>query len=293
MNKPVGIGVGVGIFFGLLLGYGIAVVTGSINDPGTTRAPAGHAGPERTTPRRPPPPREEGEGEAGHGSEGGTDASIARIHFMKKFVAALTSKPQNAHPNPAWKSPMKAGAAPIQCTDCHKSPDLDFNRMREMDPGAEAVNRFRHAPQFMIALMEKWTAKLNREMGDRLTGPVDCTTCHAVDPHDKFQVYPAFMTRFVRALYEKPQNKEPASRWAPLVKDPASTPVKCSTCHEGLTAMDRMMGQDLPRPEKYATNHAFMEELMTMWVEELNSKLGPLLTKVVVCGDCHETDPRK
>lgn len=300
MNR--GVLIGIGLFFGLILGYLFAVIAHDETDQESyrsyeerTRGPEarGPERPARPAPKAPAAGEESGHGGADEGHGGGPEGQFAKIHFMKKFVAALTSRPQNAHPNPTWESPLKDASVVVQCSDCHKSGDLDFNKMREMDPGAEKVDRFRHAPQYMIPLMQKWVERLNRELGPRLKAPVTCTTCHAVDPNEKFEVYPALMVRFVAALYEKPKNKEPASRWQPLVKDAGGKAVKCSTCHASTPGMDRMMGADLPRPAKYADNHAFMEEMMTYWVERLNRDAGPLLTKVVVCGDCHETDPRK
>ncbi|MGH7163707.1 MAG: hypothetical protein ACREID_09500 [Planctomycetota bacterium] len=284
---------GIGLFFGALFGYFLFALAHS-----ESREESYRAYDERTRGGRGGAAREEGDAPRGHGE--GQDramASLAKVHFMKKFVAALVSKPQNAHPSPAWASPLKDPSNPIQCADCHDPKVIDVERMKGSDPGAEAVERYRRDPRFMIPLMTKWVERLNKLHAGRLAGEVTCRTCHAVDPREKFEVYPYFMATFVRALSARPTtNREPASRWKPLLRDPQGAPVLCSTCHHGDTgpAMDRsFLGAELPRPEKYAGDKAFMVDLMQEWVSRLNREAADRIIRPVVCSDCHETDPRR
>lgn len=296
----------IGLFFGLLIGVILTVVLSTESDTESYRSYQ-----ERTARQegRPPPmerqPQGGGERERpeppaeGHG-QGGEDRamqSMAKVHFMKKFVAALVTKPENAHPSASWTPLVKDPASPIRCSDCHDPNKIDVERMMSNDPGNDAVAPFRRKPMFMIPLMTKWVEKLNRLHAGRLRKEITCTDCHAIDPREKNEVYPYLMQRFVRALSDRPTtNKEPSSRWKPLLKEPAAGAVRCSTCHTGPTGpvMDKNFLQgDLPRPTKYVDDHALMVEIMDDWVETLNRTAGDSLTKVVECSDCHETDPRR
>jgi formate-dependent nitrite reductase cytochrome c552 subunit len=232
-------------------------------------------------------------------------ASAAKAHFMKKFVAALVSKPGNSNPNPEWSSPVKEGTPPISCADCHDPAMFNIDAMKQMDPGAEAVEKFRQSKEFMVGLMKKWVARLNTRHGGRLKEKVTCTTCHATDPsagmtpglnrQQRGMVFAYFMTRFVSGLKEKPTSmKEPASKWQPLLKEGST--IRCSTCHTDSTInMDPLMDakDKLQRPRPYAENLEFMTHLMEEWVSKLNRVAGGSLTKAVVCKDCHERDPRR
>ncbi|HEX5137030.1 MAG TPA: hypothetical protein VFY93_08670 [Planctomycetota bacterium] len=226
-----------------------------------------------------------------HGSEG-IEKSIATIHFMREFVAALTDRPDNLLPNPGYEPLLKTGAAMIRCADCHTDPSLNMEGMIASDPGDEAVEPFRMRRRgFMIPLMEKWVARLNKMHADRLRGEVTCLDCHAQDPRDDAMM-PPLMIRFVKALTAKPQNKNPAQGWKPLLKESAA--VSCGTCHgqTGAAMEKNLASLDGPAPEA-AENHGFMVKLMERWVRELNKRAKDQLTKAVVCTDCHDVDPRK
>jgi LSD1 subclass zinc finger protein len=241
----------------------------------------------------------------GHGAAGGdrAAASMAKAHFMKKFVAALVEKPQNRKPNPQWKSPLLDPAAPIDCRDCHDPRSFNIDRMRSADPGSEAVEPFRKDPAFMVPLMRKWVERLNRLHAERLHGVVTCTTCHEEDPsgadgerQERAMRYAYFMTTFLRALKEKPTtNREPAELWKPLLTEAGAQALRCSTCHAGtaIARMDGMMDARLPRPEAAARDKEFMVDLMEEWVTKLNREASEHLTKAVTCIDCHDRDPRR
>jgi hypothetical protein len=237
--------------------------------------------------------------DAAHGGEG-HERSFATVHFMRKFVAALTDAPANLMPSPAHESLLKKGAAMIRCTDCHKDTSLNIEAMIANDPGDEAVQPFRMRRRgFMIPLMEKWVQRLNKQHGDRLTKEVTCLDCHAQDPRDdalRNATMPPLMIRFVKALKEPPQNDNPAKAWKPLLKDPSSPSMLCATCHGSDIggAMQRNLAElDGPVPPEAKQNREFMIRLMERWVRELNKRASGLLVKAVACTDCHEDDPRK
>jgi hypothetical protein len=281
-----------GLFVGALLGYLVKGLQAAREEfaprepGGGGRGPAPHALPAR--------PAE------------GAEAEIAKVHFMKKFVAALRSPPENAKPNPRWTSPLADSGDPIECRHCHDATQFDFDAMQaNLDPGREAVEPYRRDRSFMVPLMERWVERLNERNAERLRGVVTCTTCHAEDPRGaaeavrREEVYAYFMRSFLRALEERPGSmREPAERWRVLVKEPGSAAVRCSTCHadaSGLGLDARYLGAAAarpPRPEAFAADRAFMTKLMERWVEKLNHEAASALVKVVVCRDCHERDPR-
>lgn len=294
-----------GLALGALLGAGLATLLsseGSSDEPlleepppaPPMQNPHGHGG---AAPQRPP---EE------HGAGGGDRAmaSMAKAHFMKKFVAALVATPQNRKPNPEWRSPLKDPSQPVSCADCHDPRVLNIEGMKAADPGSEAVEPFRKDPAFMIPLMKKWVERLNVRHGERLTGIVTCTTCHEEDPsgsagerQERAMRYAYFMTTFLRALKEKPTtNREPAEQWKPLLTEAGAEALRCSTCHAGtsIARMDGLMKQPpLPRPEAAARDKEFMVDLMEKWVEKLNQEAAPHLRNAVTCLDCHDRDPRR
>ncbi len=237
--------------------------------------------------------------DAGHGGGPGEESSFAKVHFMRKFVAALTEPPRNLMPKPAYAPLMKEGAAPLRCADCHTDKSIDFEAMIGSDPGDEAVQSFRMKRKgFMIPLMEKWVARLNKRHADRLRKEVTCTDCHAVDPRDdeaRFATFPPLMIRFVKALKEPPQNENPAKGWKPLLKDPRTPSMLCAVCHgqTGATMEQNLGDLDRPPPPEALSNRPFMINLMERWVRELNRRMKDRLVKAVSCTDCHEIDPRK
>ena len=107
---------------------------------------------------------------------------MAKAHFMKKFVAALVSRPQNRQPNPVWRSPLREPGNPVGCKDCHDPRAFNLERMKAGDPGALAVESFRRNRRFMTGLMKKWVKRLNAQHAGKLREVVDCDTCHAGDP---------------------------------------------------------------------------------------------------------------
>jgi len=296
-TKTTAIAFSIGLFFGLLVGvfvtYALLPDTEGTAPVRTAQTPSPH-GAQAPQPARPPstqPPATPPHA----GTEDSAQEQFAKVHFMKKFVAALTETPLNSIPSPTWTTPLKDPSKPIGCTDCHSSGTLDFDRMRTLDPGSEAVERFRRRPGFMIPLMQNWVQRLNDLHGDRLRAPVTCTTCHAVNPMEKNDVFPPLMAAFVKALSETPANADPATGWQPLLKDPAAAGMLCGTCHgEVGKLMERNLDfASLVRPAKYADDKALMVHLMEEWVGELNRKAADLLVKAVVCTDCHERDPRR
>jgi hypothetical protein len=237
-------------------------------------------------------------GDAPHGSaEHGME--FVKVHFMRKFLAALTQPPENLMPALDYKPLMKEGAAPLRCVDCHSDPSLNMEAMIANDPGDEAVEPLRmQRHRFMIPLMEKWVERLNKRHADRLTKEVTCTDCHDQDPRDdavRNATIPPLMVAFVKALREKPGNMNPASGWRPLLKDPNTPSMLCGTCHGqvGLSMERNVAELEGPTPEEAEKNQAFMVRLMERWVRELNKRAKDQLVKVVVCTDCHEVDPRK
>jgi hypothetical protein len=293
----------IGLFFGVLVGWFASYLLTESDAPSQTAA-------EYEQARRAQQPAQPNRGQQGdgqrnphasdpHGGAAGqpdrAQQSIAKVHFMKKFVAALTSKPANEWPNPEYQPLLKEGAQ-VQCANCHDSSGLNVEAMKRMDPGAEAVERFRHMPNFMIPLMMKWVDRLNKQNADKLVEPVTCTSCHAIDPREAWDVLPPLMVNFVSALKEKPQNKNPAANWKPLLKDPTTSSMLCASCHGRIgERMEQNLAQltSKGRNPKYADDKQFMVDLMERWVEKLNKHAGGLLTKAVVCLDCHDTDPRR
>ncbi len=285
-----------GLFFGVLLGYFLK----SLSEAERASVPGPQPAPRTRT-------REVDPHDAAHANQpaqGDRAAeSAAKAHFMKKFVAALVSLPKNAKPSAAWASPLVDPSNPVECRDCHDPTRFNIEGMKQMDPGAEAVQPYRQNKRFMIMLMMNWVERLNRLHGDRLKTVVTCTTCHEEDPsggmaerQQRAQDYSYFMTTFLRALEEKPStNRGPAARWQPLLKEAGT--VRCSSCHKDDfgTAMDRNVlgARDIPRPARLADDKVFMVDLMEKWVEKLNREARDQLAKVVVCQDCHENDPRR
>jgi len=299
----------VGLFLGVLIGIvGTIAITGEETSESyleykqrTQGGPASSGmSPHGAQPRQQPAQPPAGGGpDSGHGAPDRVEASFAKVHFMKKFVAALTSKPENLMPVAAYQPLVAEGAEPIQCADCHDPNMLNLEAMMANDPGEEAVQPFRMMRRgFMVPLMEKWTARLNKLHAGRLRKEIGCTDCHSVDPRDdetRFAVLPPLMVRFVKALKEPPQNSNPAKGWKPLLKDPGTSAMLCSTCHGRVgAAMEQNVAQfDRPPPAEFAEDKTFMATLMERWVRELNSNAKDQLVKAVTCTDCHETDPRK
>jgi hypothetical protein len=111
---------------------------------------------------------------------------IVKAYFMHMWVEALYSTPQNKHPNPSWKSPLKDPEnGRVWCTDCHMSKDIDFSKIPKMrNPMVDDLEKNK---DFMVDLMKKWVARLNSdEFGakEKLKGPVTCLTCHATNPEN-------------------------------------------------------------------------------------------------------------
>lgn len=282
-----------GLFLGALLGYLVKGLQTAREDFPPREAGGGGRGPEPRAARSPSAERVEPE--------------IAKVHFMKKFVAALRAPPRNAKPNPRWSSPLADPAAPVECRHCHDATQFDFDAMQaSLDPGHEAVEPYRRDRTFMVPLMERWVERLNERAAERLRGVVTCATCHAEDPRGEAEavrreaVYAYFMRSFLRALEERPTGmREPAERWRILVKEPGTAAVRCSTCHADASGRELdarylgAAGSRPPRPEAFAADRAFMTELMERWVEKLNREASAALAKVVICQDCHEHDPRR
>jgi len=238
----------IGLFFGTLLGVGLTLalthrdtsetykeyrerVSGRPFRPGMAQGAPSQPNPG-TRPGVTQPPAMQGQDEGHTSGEDGAREQIAKVHFMKKFVAALTQVPDNSGPQTEYRPLLKEGAEPISCRDCHTSSTIDFERMKQLDPGEEAVEPFRNRRMWMIQLMTAWVGRLNQLHADRLTGEVTCTSCHEIDPRDMrtlTRVYPSLMVRFVNALKEPPKNKQPASNWKPLLKDPENGSLMCGT----------------------------------------------------------------
>lgn len=111
---------------------------------------------------------------------------FVKAYFMHMWVEALYSTPQNKHPNPNWKSPLKDPEnGRVWCTDCHMSKDIDFSKIPKMR--SPMVDDLEKDKDFMAGLMKKWVARLNSdEFGakEKLKGPVTCLTCHATNPEN-------------------------------------------------------------------------------------------------------------
>ncbi|MHC4134366.1 MAG: hypothetical protein ACYS0K_05220 [Planctomycetota bacterium] len=299
----------IGTFLGFLLGLVVMIAVQSTD---TSESYADHQ--ERTQPQhRPQRPAQSqpkggqtdrsphGQQQPAHGAQGADRAqqSFAKVHFMKKFVSALTERPENMFPNPEYQPLVKEGGSPIVCANCHDPAKLNMEAMKKNDPGHEAVEPFRRMRRgFMIPLMEKWVDRLNKRNAANLRKAVACTDCHLFDPRDdrtRFSVLPPLMIRFVKALKARPTNQNPAANWKPLLKDPNTPAMLCSVCHgDSGKRMEQSVGQfDKPPPKEYAQNKAFMVNLMERWVERLNREAKPYLVKAVVCLDCHDSDPRQ
>ena len=111
---------------------------------------------------------------------------FVKAYFMHMWVEALYSTPQNKHPNPSWKSPLKDPEnGRVWCTDCHMSKDIDFSKIPKMrNPMVDDLEKNK---DFMVDLMKKWVARLNSEefgAKQKLKGPVTCLTCHATNPEN-------------------------------------------------------------------------------------------------------------
>lgn len=221
--------------------------------------------------------------------------SYATVHFMKKFLKALREPPRNKWPTAEYEPLLKDASNPLACVDCHDAASFKVEAMLKRDPGHHAVQRFRKNPNFMVPLMRKWVARLNKRHGKRLTKRVTCTSCHAIDPQEAWTVLPPLMARFSAALTEKPRNASPAPGWRPLLKDRAPGIKVCSFCH-GDTGKkmeaDAVAFLEKPHAERYAGDEAFMITLMERWVKRLNATVGDKLVKKVTCVDCHAEDPR-
>lgn len=295
---------GIGLFFGLLIGV-FATLALSTRDTSETfeeyrkrvsgESSAGRAphGRQASDPQQPP-----GQGDGGHSGARDAQAQMVKVHFMKKFVAALTGTPENMQPNPGYAPLLKDVSKPLRCASCHTDTSLDMDKMKRADPGAAAADPYRRQPRFMIPLMEAWVGRLNKLHADRLTKPVTCTDCHAIDPRDgekRLRVNAPLMVKFVKALKTKPENKNPATNWKPLLKDPKAKSMLCAVCHGNVgVAMERKLGElELERPAEFADNRDFMIHLMERWMKRLNRDAAFLLVKPVACIDCHETDPRR
>ena len=221
--------------------------------------------------------------------------SFATVHFMKKFLKALSEPPANRWPNAGYEPLIKDASNPLSCVDCHDPDNFNVEGMLKRDPGHHAVERFRKNPNFMVPLMRKWVARLNERHAKRLTKRVTCTSCHAIDPQEAWTVLPPLMARFSAALTEKPRNANPAPRWRPLLKDRAPGVKVCSFCHgEVGKKMDADAAEYLEKPhaDRYVDDEAFMIALMERWVKRLNETAGGKLVKKVTCVDCHAEDLR-
>lgn len=105
-----------------------------------------------------------------------------------------------------------------------------------------------------------------------------------------------FMHQFVEALYSVPKNKHPNPKWESPLKDPDNGRVWCTDCHGDKFNFAAMPKQRFSQNDVLEKDHEFMVDLMTKWVERLNSdKFGAKmkLKGPVQCLTCHETDPRK
>lgn len=291
----------IGVFVGFLLGMVVMIAVQSTD---TSESYADQE--KRTQPQSRPqrPARSQpkgGQARDPHGGQGADRAqqSFAKVHFMKKFVRALTEPPENMFPNTEYQPLIKEGASPLVCASCHDPSTLNMEGMKKNDPGHEAVEPFRRQKRgFMIPLMQKWVARLNKRNASHLRKAVVCTDCHLFDPSDdqtRFSVLPPLMIRFVKALKERPKNQNPAANWKPLLKDPSTPAMLCSVCHVDTgKAMEQNLARfDQPPPKEFAQNKAFMVNVMERWVHRLNSEAKSYLSKAVVCLDCHDTDPRR
>jgi len=293
---------GAGLFFGVLVGWGANVI---LTDTASTESydrfrdgARGPAGRGRTPGTRAGVRDGTGEGGDPHDAAGGRDPreSIVKVHFMKKFVAALTTPPANNWPNPQWQPLLKEGEE-LSCANCHDATSINMEQMKGMDPGSEAAEPYRRDPRFMVPLMTKWVRKLNAEHGDKLAREVTCNDCHRYDPMTGYRGIPPLMDNFVAALSEPPKNGDPNPDWKPLLKEPDPKAKLCAECHGeevgGMLANALSDPRNFPRVGRFREDRALMVDLMERWVKQLNRKLGDRLRKAVVCIDCHATDPRR
>jgi len=105
-----------------------------------------------------------------------------------------------------------------------------------------------------------------------------------------------FMHQFVEALYSVPKNKHPNPKWQSPLKDSENGRVWCTDCHGDKFDFAKMPAQRSPQVDALEKDHEFMVDLMTKWVERLNSDDHDAKAKLkgpVQCTTCHETDPRK
>jgi len=311
-NKAPAPAFGIGLFFGFLLGVIVAVVfttrdTSETVEEYKRRTQGSSGAAQRGMPKNHPggqprksggDARKGGDGHGGAGAGGGAQIPpMAKVHFMKKFVAALTTTPLNMQPATNYAPVLKKGVT-LDCAGCHDPNEYNMEGMKRADPGAEAVDKYRENPNAMVPLMQNWVARLNKLHGDKLTHKVTCTSCHAIDPRDgaeRIKVYAPLMTAFVNALRQEPTNKNAASNWKPLLKPAAGKSMLCANCH-GRTG--QVMEANLPsypkeRPAKYADNKAFMVHLMERWMKKANREMSELLVQPLKCLDCHESDPRR
>jgi len=291
---------GAGLFFGLLIGWGANVIltdTASTESYDRFRDRTGGAARRGRSPGTRAGVRD-GTGEGGdpHDGAGRGGQSIVKVHFMKKFVAALTTPPANNWPNPQWQPLLKEGEE-LSCANCHDDTSINVEQMKRMDPGPEAAEPYRRDPRFMVALMTKWVRKLNAEHGDKLAREVTCNDCHRYDPFKGYRGIPPLMSNFVSALSEPPKNGDPNPDWKPLLEEPDPQAKLCTECHGDALggALERALDNPRHFPEvgRFREDRALMVDLMERWVKQLNRTLGDRLRKAVVCIDCHATDPRR
>ena len=105
-----------------------------------------------------------------------------------------------------------------------------------------------------------------------------------------------FMHMWVEALYGTPGNKHPNPKWESPLKDSVNGRVWCTDCHGDKFDFAKMPKQRFPQVDALESDHEFMVDLMTKWVERLNSDDHDAKAKLkgpVQCTTCHETDPRK
>ncbi len=304
-----------GLFFGLLFGWGGHVI---LTDTDNTESfvdykqrqnkGRGNRGPGGSgRPRNPGNQGNPGGDPHGGGRPRNPGESIIKVHFMKKFLAALTTTPKNNWANPAWKPLLKADQT-LQCADCHDSGDINMEAMKGMDPGPEKAEPYRDNPRFMIGLMKNWVKRLNNKHRDKLVRNVTCTDCHRYDPYEAYGGLPPLMANFVAALSKPPKNSDPNPDWKPLLKKPDQKTRFCAECHGdtgaameiGIEAAlsespDKSLDKSpkFPMVGRFRGDKQLMIDVMERWVKQLNRTLGKKLRKAVVCIDCHATDPRR
>ena len=109
---------------------------------------------------------------------------FVKAFFMHTWVEALYSVPANNNPNPDWTSPLLDPVNDrVWCTDCHISGQVNFENIPKQRLPLTDVYENDH--EFMADLMRKWVARLNSDeyfAKAKLSGPVDCLTCHATHP---------------------------------------------------------------------------------------------------------------